>query len=302
MKIAVTGSTGLIGTAVVGVLRREGHQVIRLVRRPPGSADEISWDARAAGAGLAPGALDGVDAVVHLAGASIDRRWTPSYQAEIRASRVQGTRGLVAGLTAMNRPPAVLLSGSGIHWYGDTGEREVDESAPNGAGFLAGVVRDWEAAAEPATQAGIRVVNLRTGMVLSPRGGILARMLLPFRLGLGARLGSGRQMMSWITLPDYTGIVSFLLAHQEISGPVNMVTPNPVTNAEFTSALAAALHRPAMLALPTQALTLVLGAAATDLFASIRVRPGTLQAAGYRYRHPEVRAALSAIVAAETAA
>lgn len=302
MRIAITGSTGLIGTALVDALRGEGHDVARLVRRATSGADEITWDPRAPDGGLAPGALHGVDAVVHLAGAGIDRRWTPSYQEEIRASRVRGTEALAAALAAMDRPPAVLLSGSGIHWYGDTGDREVDESAPGGAGFLAGVVRDWEAATLRASQAGIRVVNLRTGIVLSPRGGVLARLLLPFRLGLGARLGSGTQLMSWITLPDYAGIVAFLLAHQEITGPVNMTTPNPVANAEFTSALASALHRPAVLALPTPLLTLALGRAADDLLASICVTPGKLLAAGYRYRHAELREALAAVLAGEAAA
>ena len=282
MRIAVTGSSGLIGSALVAALRADGHQVIRLVRRGAASEDEVAWDPRAPAGGLDPAALAGVDAVVNLAGAGVaDRRWSEAYQAQIRSSRVLGTQALVSALTSMSRPPSVLLSGSAIGWYGDTGGREVDEAAPAGTGFLAEVVRDWEAAAEPAGQAGIRVVTLRTGIVLSPRGGVLARLLLPFRLGLGARLGAGSQVMSWITLPDYTAIVSFLLTHPEISGPVNMTTPNPATNAEFTAALAAALHRPALLFLPTPVLQLALGGVSSDILSSARVMPRRLLAAGY---------------------
>lgn len=298
MRIAVTGSSGLIGSALVAALRADGHQVIRLVRRGAASEDEVAWDPRAPAGGLDPAALAGVDAVVNLAGAGVaDRRWSEAYQAQIRSSRVLGTQALVSALTSMSRPPSVLLSGSAIGWYGDTGGREVDEAAPAGTGFLAEVVRDWEAAAAPAGQAGIRVVTLRTGIVLSPRGGVLARLLLPFRLGLGARLGSGSQVMSWITLPDYTAIVSFLLTHPEISGPVNMTTPNPATNAEFTAALAAALHRPALLFLPTPVLQLALGGVSSDILSSARVMPRQLLAAGYQYRFPELRSALQAELA-----
>lgn len=298
MRIAVTGSSGLIGSALVAALRRDGHQVIRLVRRAPGSQDEAAWDPRAPGGGIAPAALTGVDAVVHLAGAGIgDHRWSDAYKAEIRSSRVLGTRALVSVLTSMSSPPAVLLSGSAIGWYGDTGGREVDETAPAGSGFLAEVVRDWEAAAEPAGQAGIRVVTLRTGIVLSPRGGVLARMLPPFRLGLGARLGSGSQVMSWITLVDYTRIAGFLLTHPEISGPVNMTTPHPATNAEFTAALAGVLHRPALLFLPTPALKLAVGGFSSDILSSARVTPRALLAAGYQFQFPELRPALEAELA-----
>ena len=298
MRIAVTGSSGLIGSALVAALRADGHQVIRLVRRGAASEDEVAWDPRAPAGGLDPAALAGVDAVVNLAGAGVaDRRWSEAYQAQIRSSRVLGTQALVSALTSMSRPPSVLLSGSAIGWYGDTGRRGVDEAAPAGTGFLAEVVRDWEAAAEPAGQAGIRVVTLRTGIVLSPRGGVLARLLLPFRLGLGARLGAGSQVMSWITLPDYTAIVSFLLTHPEISGPVNMTTPNPATNAEFTAALAAALHRPALLFLPTPVLQLALGGVSSDILSSARVMPRRLLAAGYQYQFPELRGALQAELA-----
>ena len=300
MRIAVTGSTGLIGTALVAALRDGGHQVIRLVRRTPARKDEIAWDPLAPTGGLAPGALDGLDAAVHLAGANVvGRRWTAAYKEEIRASRVRGTRALAGALATASAPPSVLLSGSAIGWYGDTGGREVDESSPAGSGFLPDVVREWEAAARPAEEAGIRVVWMRSGLVMSRRGGVLARMLPPFRLGLGARLGSGTQVMSWITLADYAAIVSFLLARPEITGPVNLTTPHPVTNAEFTSALAAAVHRPGLLFLPEPALKLALGGVSSDILASARVMPRRLEAAGYRFRFPDLPAALAAELAAQ---
>ena len=300
MRIAVTGSTGLIGAALVAALRDGGHRVIRLVRQTPASEDEIAWDPLAPTGGLAPGALDGFDAAIHLAGANVaGRRWTAAYKQEIRASRVRGTRALAGALAAASAPPSVLLSGSAIGWYGDTGGREVDESSPAGSGFLSGVVREWEAAARRAEEAGIRVVTMRSGVVMSRRGGVLARMLPPFRLGLGARLGSGTQVMSWITLADYAAIVSFLLAHPEITGPVNLTTPYPVTNAEFTSALAAAVHRPGVLFLPERALKLAIGGVSSDILASARVMPRRLEAAGYRFRFPDLPAALAAELAAQ---
>ena len=302
MRIAVTGSTGLIGTALVAALRDGGHRVIRLVRQTPASPDEIAWDPLAPTGGLAPGALDGLDAAVHLAGANVaGRRWTAAYKEEIRASRVRGTRALAGALAAAGAPPSVLLSGSAIGWYGDTGGREVDESSPAGSGFLPDVVREWEAAARPAEEAGIRVVTMRSGVVMSRRGGVLARMLPPFRLGLGARLGSGTQVMSWITLADYAAIVSFLLAHPEIAGPVNLTTPHPVTNADFTAALAAAVHRPGLLFLPGQALKLALGEVTSDLLASARVMPRRLEAAGYQFRFPDLPGALAAELAGRPA-
>ena len=295
MRIAITGSSGLIGTALVAALRADGHRVVRLVRQTPASEDEIAWDPLAPAGGLGPGALDGLDAVVHLAGANVaGRRWTAAYKEEIRASRVRGTQALAGALAAASAPPSVLLSGSAIGWYGDTGGREVDESSPAGSGFLPEVVTQWEAAARQAGEAGIRVVTMRTGIVLSRRGGALARMLLPFRLGLGARLGSGTQVMSWITLADHAAIVGFLLTHPEISGPVNLTTPHPATNAELTSALAAALHRPGLLFLPEPALRLALGGVSSDILSSARVMPRRLEAAGYQFRFPDLPGALAA--------
>lgn len=298
MRIAITGSSGLIGSALVAGLRRDGHEVLRLVRRAPAADGEIRWDPRAPRGGLGPGSLAGVEAVINLAGAGVgDRRWTAAYRAEIRRSRLAATSALVAALTAAGPPPAVLLQGSAIGWYGDTGGSAVDESAPCGTGFLAELVRDWEAAAAPARDAGIRVVSLRTGVVLSARGGALARMLVPFRLGLGGRLGPGNQVMSWITLADLTAIAAFLLAAPGLSGPVNVTTPSPVTNQELTSALAVVLHRPAVLAVPAPALRLAVGGAASELLSSARVLPRKLVSAGYEYRYPEIRQALQAVLA-----
>ena len=295
MKVAVTGASGLIGSALTASLRDSGGQVVTLVRRTPTTATEVAWDPLAPLGGLAPGALDGTGAVVHLAGAGVaDRRWTDSYKEEIRASRVQGTQGLTGFLAAMDQPPAVLLSGSAIGWYGDIGGREVDESAPAGAGFLAGVVRDWEAAAEPARQAGIRVATLRSGIVLSRHGGVLARLLPLFRLGLGARLGAGTQVMSWVALADWVRAARFLLDQPDISGPVNLTAPNPETNALFTAALAGALHRPARLSVPSAVLSVALGGVTSDLMSSARVRPRVLLGAGFGFTYPDLAGALAA--------
>ena len=303
MRVAVTGSSGLIGTALVAALRADGHQVVRLVRAAPTGDDTIAWDPRADRGGLDPRSLDGVTAVVHLAGAGVaGQRWTESYKAQIRDSRVQGTTGLVSALTAMTTPPAVMLCGSAIGFYGDVGGREVDESSPPGTGFLAGVVRDWEAATGPAGQAGIRVIRMRTGLVLSPNGGVLARLLPLFRFGLGARLGPGTQVMSWIALSELVAVMRFLLAHDELSGAVNATTPNPVTNREFTAALAAAVHRPALLAVPVPVLRAAIGGASSDLLSSARVLPRRLLAAGYQFEHPVIARALAAELSPRPAA
>src|ERR1700751_1026137 len=243
VKVAVTGSSGLIGTALVASLRADGHEVIRLVRRASRAPDEVRWDPRAADAGLissgapGPSALDGIGACVHLAGAGgADHRWTARYKAEIRASRVLGTRALAGALAKLSPPPAVLVAASAIGWGGDTGGREVDESAPAGQSFLARLVRDWEAAADPAADAGIRVVHTRSGLVLTARGGILDRVLPPARLGALPRFASGRQVMSWISLSDEVDAITFMLGREDVSGPVNLTAPAAVTNAEFTAA------------------------------------------------------------------
>ena len=300
MKVAVTGSSGLIGTALVASLRTDGHEVVRLVRRASRAADEIRWDPRAADAGLPAAGLDGLDACVHLAGAGVaDRRWTARYKAEIRASRVLGTRALAGALARLSPPPATLLAASAIGWYGDTGGREVDESAPAGQAFLARLVRDWEAATTPAADAGIRGVHIRSGLVLTPRGGVLARMLPLARLGLLPRFSSGRQVMSWIALSDEIGAIRFLLDREDISGPVNLTAPEAATDAEFTAALTAAVGRRDLprLRVPAPALRLGLGEASVELLTSARVVPRRLQEAGYEFRHPTLSGALAAELA-----
>jgi uncharacterized protein len=303
MKVAVTGSSGLIGSALVDDLRAQGHQVIRLVRRSPRSADEVRWDPESADAGLSPKpeALEGLGACVHLAGAGVaSRRWTARYKAEIRASRVLGTRALVGALTKLGSPPATLLSASAIGWYGDTGGRPVDESAPAGTAFLARLVRDWEAATGPAAQAGIRVVNLRSGLVLTPAGGVLARLLPLARLGLCPRFGPGTQVMSWISLSDEIRAIGFLLSRQDVTGPVNLTAPVAVTNSEFTTALVAAVRRRDLpwLRVPAPLLRLGLGEASVELLTSNRVTPARLLEAGYSFRHRTLPEALSAELAA----
>jgi uncharacterized protein (TIGR01777 family) len=303
MKVAVTGSSGLIGTALVASLRTDGHQVIRLVRRPPRADDEVRWDPRAADGGLlpsglaAPRPLAGIDACVHLAGAGVaSQRWTARYKAEIRNSRILGTRALAGALARLEPPPAALVAASAIGFYGETGGRAVDESAPAGKTFLARLVRDWEAAADPAVEAGIRVVHPRSGLVLTPAGGLLARLLPPARFGLCPRFGPGTQEMSWISLSDEIGALRFLLDRADVSGPVNLTAPEPVTNAAFTAALnSAAGHRDrAWLKVPGPLLRLGLGEASVELLSSTRVIPARLTAAGYQFRSPTLPAALAA--------
>jgi len=297
VRVAITGATGLIGGALAGYLGGDGVDVLRLVRRPAAGARELQWDPAEADGGLAGDALNGVDAVVHLSGAPIaSRRWTPARKHELRASRVDSTTALIRAMLAAPAPPPVLLAGSAIGWYGSTAGRAVDESAPSGAGFLPTLVRDWEEATAPARAAGIRVVNLRSGIVLSGRGGLLGPLLLPFRLGLGARIGTGTQYLSWITLTDHLRAVRFLLA-QDLSGPVNLTAPAPATNADFTRALAGAVHRPAVLQVPAAVVRLALGELSTELLSSSRVVPARLEAAGFTFQHPTIGPALAAAIA-----
>lgn len=298
MRVAVTGASGLIGSALVPHLRSAGHEVSRLVRSSPAHPDEIRWDPGAGTVDLA--ALEGVDAVVHLAGAGVgERRWTEQYKAVIRNSRVQGTTTIATALAQLERQPAVLVSGSAIGYYGDTGDAPVDESAPAGTGFLPEVVRDWEAAADPAREAGIRVVHPRTGLVLTgPGRGLalkplfsLSRLWPIFRLGLGGRLGSGRQWWSWISLRDEVAALTHLL--DTLEGPVNLTAPAPATNAEVTAALARVLHRPAALPVPGRVIELVLGEFATEILGSARVLPHRLLDSGFRFQDTTIEAALS---------
>jgi uncharacterized protein (TIGR01777 family) len=298
MRIAITGSSGLIGTALTASLQADGHQVVRLVRRPPRAADEIRWDPRAADAGNP--VLTGVDACVHLAGAGVgDHRWTAAYKAEIRSSRVLATRALAAALVASSPRPATFIVASAIGWYGDTGGAAVTEDAPAGTAFLSRVVADWEAAASPARDAGIRVAQLRSGLVLASGGGVLGRLALPARLGVLPRFGDGRQVMNWISLTDEIRAIRFLLDDSGASGrsgPYNLTAPNPVTNAELTSALLAAFRRPdfSWLRVPAPVLRLGLGEGSAELLTSARVLPKRLLDAGFVFDQPTVSAALAA--------
>jgi uncharacterized protein len=251
-----------------------------------------------AGGAIAPGGLDGIDAVVHLSGAPVAARpWTQARKRVLRASRIQSTSALVSAIARAERPPPVLLSGSAVGWYGDTGDREADESAPAGTGFLADLVRDWEAAAQPARQAGVRVATLRSGIVLSRRGGMLGPLLPAFRLGLGARVGDGTQYISWISLTDHVAAIRFLLGNAGIDGPVNLTAPAPVTNSEFTAALARALRRPALLRVPAPLVRAGLGEMSGELLGSQRILPRRLLTAGFGFSHPGLAAALTAELA-----
>jgi uncharacterized protein len=295
MRIAITGATGLIGAALAQSLNDDGIDVIRLVRRPPAGAGEVRWDPAAEAGGLRAESLAGVDALVHLSGAPVaGGRWTDDRKRELRASRIDSTTALVRAVLSVPQPPPVLLVASAVGWYGDTGDHEVDESAPAGHGFLADLVRDWEAATKPAADAGVRVANLRSGIVLSRRGGMLKPLLLPFRLGLGARIGPGTQYLSWISIEDHVGACRFLLADNQLSGPVNLTAPTPVTNAEFTAALARQLHRPAPFVVPAGLVRTALGELSGELLSSSRVRPARLEQAGFAFRYPQIGPAIAA--------
>jgi uncharacterized protein len=295
MRVAITGSSGLIGSALADALQEDGIDVIRLVRRSPRRPGEIAWNPLASDGGIQPSVFDGIDAVVHLSGAPIaGGLWTKARKLELRASRIQSTKALVAVLAKAPSPPSALLSGSAVGWYGDTGAREVDESASAGTGFLADLVRDWEAAAQAASQAGLRVVNLRSGVVLSRRGGMLSPLVPLFRFGLGARLGPGSQYLSWISVTDHVAAVRYLLDHADIDGPVNLTAPVPVTNTEFTAELATALRRPALLRVPAPVLRAGLGELSDELLGSQRVVPHRLLEAGFAFQYPRITSALAA--------
>jgi uncharacterized protein len=296
MLVAVTGASGLIGTALVRRLQNEGHRVLRLTRSRPSGPAQLQWDPMAGR--LDRDALAKADAVVHLAAANIgDKlRWTARTKREILETRVEGT-GLVARTMAelANGPggPRVLVCASGAHYYGDRGDEVLTEASSGGRGFLADVVRQWEAAADPARAAGLRVVHLRTGPVQDAAGAGLPKQALMFRLGVGGRFGSGRQWLSWIALDDIAGAYLHALAREDLAGPVNAVAPNPVTNAEFTATLARVLRRVAVVHVPAFAPRLVLGEFADEmLFTSMRVHPARLLATGYRFRFPELEPAL----------
>ena len=299
MEIAITGSSGLIGTALATALRADGHRVRPVVRGPSSDPGAVRWDP-AAGT-IDPAGLEGADAVVHLAGVGIGaKRWTEAHKAAVRDSRTAGTGLLARTLARLDRPPAVLVSGSAIGYYGDRGDEVLTELSAPGEGFLAAVVQAWEAAAQPAVEAGIRTVYLRSGIVLTDRGGALPRLALPFKLFLGGRVGSGRQWMSWITLDDEVSAVRFAIDTPGVAGPVNAVSPEPVTNAELAKALGAALHRPAAVPVPACGPRLLMGREMADelVFASQRVRPQVLIDAGHPFAHTDIRAALRGIYGA----
>lgn len=293
MKVVIAGSSGLIGTGLVAALLRDGHRVVRLVRRPAAGPDEHRWDP--ARGELDEQMLRGADAIVNLCGAGIgSRRWTGSYKQLLRDSRITPT-DVLSGMAAAAGVP-VLVNASGVHVYGgETGDRVVDETTPPGSGFLATMCRDWEAATRPATEAGIRTVLLRSAVVLSRGGGMLAKLGPLYRLGLGARLGNGRQYLPWVSQEDEIGAIRYALAEETVSGPINIVGPAPVTNAEFNRALGRALHRPAPLVVPGFALRAAIGEFAREaLLSGPRAIPSALEAAGYRFQHPTVGAALAA--------
>lgn len=294
--IVVTGASGLLGAALVRSLRDRGEQVVTLVRRAPRSPDERFW--QPAEGVLDPQALDGARSVVHLAGAPIaERRWTEVYKRELVRSRVDSTRTLVGALRELPSRPEVLVSASGVDFYGDTGDRLVDEGAGRGEGFLAGLCERWETEAREAEALGMRAAQLRTGIVLSGRGGALARMLPLFRMGLGAPLGTGRQYWSWISEDDWVGATLHVLANPGISGPVNLVSPSPVTNAEFTRTLGKALRKGTMpMPVPGFALRAGLGEFAGELLSSHRLVPRKLEDSGYGFAHTGLDAALRAVL------
>ncbi len=295
LRILVSGASGLVGRALIPFLTTQGHEVVRLVRGAARGPDEVAWDPASSAGELDLSRAGRIDAVVHLAGAGIaDARWTESRRREIRDSRVRGTRLLAEALARLAVPPRVVVGGSATGFYGATGETLVDESAPPGAGFLAGVTQAWEEAWAPLAGRSTRLVFLRTGVVLSPAGGALAKLLPAFRLGLGGPVGDGRQWWSWISIDDLVGVIGHALRVDAVRGPVNAVAPEPVRSGDFAAALGAVLRRPAFLPAPAWALRLALGRGLADeaLLASQRVEPGVLMATGYRFRHENVRAAL----------
>ena len=298
MKILVTGSSGLIGTALMRALTAGGHDVVRAVRSgsPQHRGPTLEWDPERGEIDAA--ALEGTDAVVHLAGAGVgDKRWSDERKRIVRESRTRSTDLLARALAGLDRKPSVLLSGSAIGWYGDRGDTPLTEADGPGDDFLADVCREWEAATAPAEEAGIRTVRLRTGIVLSPDGGALAKLLLPFKAGLGGRMGNGRQWWSWISLDDEVAAIEWLLT-ADVAGPVNLTGPEPVTNADFTKALGSVLGRPTIVPVPGFGPKLLLGGELAEalLFTSARVVPEVLETAGYPFRHRTVTDALRGVL------
>jgi uncharacterized protein (TIGR01777 family) len=297
VRVLVTGSSGFIGSALVRALEERGDNVVRLAR---GASDRTTptWDPEAGT--IASVAFDGVDAVVHLAGEGIgEKKWSAEQKRRIIESRTKGTTLIARTIAELASKPNVLVSGSAIGYYGLRGDEPLDESSSSGTDFLAGVCQQWEASAQPAADAGVRVVNIRTGIVLHPRGGVLKRLLTPFKLGLGGRVASGKQWMSWITLDDEIGAILHAIDHESLRGAVNLTAPNPVTNAELSKTLGAVLHRPTVLPTPLLPLKVIYGAELVDtlLVGGQRVLPQKLAADGYAFGHPELEPALRALLA-----
>ena len=285
MRIAVAGSSGLIGSALVESLRADGHEVLRLVRRKPTAQSEINWDPTKGEVDLT--ALAGIEVIINLAGAGVgDHRWTKKYKDLILSSRVQSTETLA--IAAAQLKPKVLINASAIGFYGETGSNQVDESSPAGFGFLPEVVIAWEKATQAAKLAGVRVVNLRTGLVVAKNGGAWAKLLPIFKLGFGGKLGNGKQYWSFISLRDEIAAIKFLMSHDHISGPVNLTAPNPATNSEVTKAMAKVLRRPALLPVPAFALKIVLGEFSQEVLGSTRVIPKVLMSAGFEFSDPDI--------------
>lgn len=294
MRVVIAGSSGMLGTNLVPALRQAGHEVFRLVRHPPAAPDERGWDPDKGR--LDTDALTGADAVVNLCGAGVgEKRWSPQRKQVLLHSRTRPTSVLARAVAERAIP--LLVNASAVGYYGHTGNDVVIEGSPAGSGFLADLCRQWEAAAGPAAEAGARVVLLRTGLVLSASGGLLGQLMPLFRFVLGGRLGDGKQYMAWISLDDWTAAVRFLLEHPEISGPVNLTGPVPVTNAEFTAALGTALRRPAPWSVPAFALRAAVGEFADEALRGQRALPAVLEDHGFRFQHPSIDSALAAIVA-----
>lgn len=296
MRILISGASGLVGTATAGALRADGHEVARFARQKGASSPgDVRWDP--ASAFIDAQTMEGADAIVHLAGAGIaDARWSEARKKVLRDSRMNSTRTLVDAIAQLQQKPRVLIAASGVGYYGDRGDETLTESSSNGNGFIAALARDWETQSLRAESLGLRVVMLRFGMVLSAHGGALPRIVTPFKLGVGGRLGSGKQWISWIALEDATGVIRSVLEDEKLSGPINVVTPNPVRNAEFTTALARVLHRPAIFPVPGFALRLALGEMADELLlVSQRVNPRKLVTQGYAFRFPDLDAAFHSL-------
>jgi uncharacterized protein (TIGR01777 family) len=302
MRIVMAGASGFLGTELTERLRQSGHDIVRLVRRPTERPDEASWDP--AQGRLDASVLAGADAVINLAGANVGgKRWTTAYKRELRSSRINTTDTLartISKLPAGDRP-GVLLQSSAVGWYGDTGDQAVTEEAPAGNTFLADLCRVWEAAARPAEDAGTRVVLMRTAPTIDAKGSILKPLLLPFKLGAGAKIGGGRQWMTWIAQADWLAAAEFVLDRDDLAGPVNMVSPMPVTNAEFTRDLARAVRRPALLSVPGPVLDVVLGELAGETQRSQRVLPGVLSGAGFAWAYPDMESAIAVALRPEPA-